>query len=134
MGHIIISFYVRHCSLLGGYSCSCNMLSKLRQLKDHPANKVLKPHWMNRSRKYNENTDPIYNKVFTFLDKINIPECETVSYLRPTVAQGKKCKVDLSVSTAGSKEQNPTLLCALANEQLQTTVLWKIYPCIYRCV
>ena len=28
----------------------------------------------------------------------------------------KKCKVDLSVSvsTAGSKEQNPTLLCALA--------------------
>ena len=67
--------YVRYCGL-GGYSCSCNMLSKLRHLKDHPANKVLQPHWMNRFRKYNENTDPIYNKVFTFLDKTRICAAE----------------------------------------------------------
>ena len=51
---------------------------KVKALKDHPASKVFQQHWMNRTRKYNDNTDPIYNKVFTFLDKINISECETV--------------------------------------------------------
>ena len=92
---------------------------KVKALKDHPASKVFQPHWMNRTRKYNENTDPIYNKVFTFLDNINISECETVFPTLDPPWRRKKCKVHLSVSTAGSKEQNPTLLCALANERLQ---------------
>jgi len=40
---------------------------KVKALKDHPASGVFRPHWLNRTKKYKENTDPIFNKVSSFI-------------------------------------------------------------------
>jgi len=39
---------------------------KVRAFEDHPASKVLQHHWLNRTRKYDKNTDPFLIKFLLF--------------------------------------------------------------------
>jgi len=71
---------------------------KVRTFEDHPASKVFQHHWLNRTRKFDKNTDPIFNKVFTFLDKINIEKAEIMSYTLKPPWRRKYCKVNLLTS------------------------------------
>ena len=91
---------------------------KVRAFEDHPTSKVFQHHWLNRTRKYDKNTDPIFNKVFTLLDKIHIEKAEIMSSTLEPPWRRKYCKVNLSTSIVGTKEQNSTLLYALTKEQL----------------
>ena len=93
---------------------------KVKALKDHPAKKVFEPHWTARNKKFDINTKPIYYKVVEFIAKTEVTESEHVRPITDPPWRRKQCHVDTSISKAGTKEQNPNLLCTLAKEKIDT--------------
>lgn len=87
---------------------------KVKSVKDHPAANVFQPHWINRTRKYDENTDPVYNKIAGYISGIEIIKHKSTIPISDPPWLRKKSKVNLSVSECGLKQENPTLMCAVA--------------------
>jgi len=91
---------------------------KVRSAEIHPAKHVFEPHWTNNSTKYSNNTTPISTKVQKFFTT------ENCSFEAPRLPEtppwrSKYCKVDLTVSTGGSKQASPHLLKSLAQQRIE---------------
>ena len=91
---------------------------KVKSQKSHPASVVLQPHWLIKSRHFDKNTNLIYEKVFAYIVDTDITEYENTLSTSDPPWRRKQCKVDISVSKAATKTENPDILQALAMEKL----------------
>jgi len=64
--------------------------------------------------------------------KINATECETTFPTLEPPWRRKHCKVDISISKLGTKEQNPALLYVAAKKRIEA--YGEFFPCIHRCI
>ena len=76
---------------------------KVKSQKKPPASVVLQPHWLNKSRHFDENTNPIYEKVSAFIADMDIIECQNTLSTSDHPWRRKQCKVEISVSEAVTK-------------------------------
>ena len=93
--------------------------AKVKNDDSHPVNKVFQPHWTDRSKKYTVNTNPIRNKVNDFFCQNNSLNWQ-IPVLPPRPPwRRRKLKVDLSITKAGKKDENPTAMASLARMQME---------------
>jgi len=91
---------------------------KVKSTDEHPARKIFEPHWTTVRGKFNENSEPIYNKVCDF-----VREHQTINWDSPRLPPSppwrrKECSVDISVSKAGNKKHSPETVISMARERI----------------
>jgi len=89
---------------------------KVKSVKVHSAANVFQPHWINRTRKYDENTEPIYNKIAGYISGIEIMKHKSTIPISDPPWLRKKSRVNLSIFECGLKQENLSLMCAVAKE------------------
>jgi len=79
---------------------------------------VLQPHWLIKSSHFDENTNPIYVKVYAFIADMDIIEYQNTLSTSDPPWRRKQRTVDIYVSKAATKTENSVILQALAMEKL----------------